>query len=122
MARGRDHGAMVPQDHIAERVRALLSGEGPVREVAMFGTRSFMVRDKLLLGARRSGALLVRVEAARHDELTARPGAAQATMGPGRDMGPGWVEVEPAALAGDDDLAFWVEVALELNRAAGPRP
>ena len=111
---------MTAQAELVERVRALLAGEEPVREVAMFGTRSFLVRDKLLAGALKDGGLLVRVAADRHEELLSRPGAAQAVMGPGRDMGPGWVEVAATALSGDG-LAAWLDVALEHNRAVtGP--
>jgi len=116
----RDDGAATPQTRTVARVRPLLSDEGPVREVSMFGTRSFMVRDRLLLGALRSGGLLVRIDPERHAELMTRPGAAQATMGPGRDMGPGWLEVDPTAVGDDAELEFWVGVALELNRATQP--
>jgi hypothetical protein len=31
-------------------------------------------------------------------------------------MGRGWIAVEPAALASDDDLSFWLTIALENNR------
>lgn len=49
-------------------------------------------------------------------EVRAR-GAIQANMGAGRDMGPGWIEVIAEAIADDDQLAFWVAVALDHNRA-----
>jgi len=106
---------MSAQSATADRVRALLAHEQPLREVSMFGTRSFMVRESFLVGALRTGGLLVRVDPDRHDELTTRPGARQATMGAGRDMGAGWVEVEPGALTGDG-LAFWVDAALARDR------
>ncbi|WP_193311513.1 TfoX/Sxy family protein [Georgenia satyanarayanai] len=112
---------MTAQTELADRVRALLAGEDPVREQGMFGTRSFLVREKLLASALRDGGLLVRVAADRHEELLARPGATQAVMGPGRDMGPGWIEVRPAAVAGDG-LASWLGVALEHNRAVTATP
>ncbi|WP_454085912.1 TfoX/Sxy family protein [Georgenia sp. Marseille-Q6866] len=106
---------MTAQTELVERVRALLAGEEPVREVTMFGTRSFLVREKLVASAVKDGGLLLRVDADRHEELLARPGAAQAVMGPDRDMGPGWVEVAATALTGDG-LASWLEIALEHNR------
>ena len=102
---------MSAQSDTADRVRAMLAHEKAVREVSMFGTRSFMVREQLLVGALRTGGLLVRVDPDRHGELITRPGARQATMGTGRDMGAGWIEVEPEALSGEG-LAFWVDVAL----------
>ena len=60
---------------------------------------------------------LVRVDADRHEELLARPGAAQAEMGAGRDMGPGWIEVAAEALVDDASLVEWIGIAIEHNRA-----
>ncbi|MBV2362267.1 TfoX/Sxy family protein [Streptomonospora nanhaiensis] len=115
---------MTPEQTVlVERVRALLA-HGPMpREVAMFGGRSFMVNERMVLAARKGGDLLVRVDADRYEELLDRPGAAQASMGPQRDMGPGWIEVAAHAVNDDEHLSFWVGVALEHNRAVtGGRP
>lgn len=106
------------QTGLVERLRGVLADEPVRREVSMFGGRSFMIREKMLVSALKDGGLLVRVDAARHDELLRRPGARQAEMGPGRDMGPGWIEVEAAAIDGDAKLASWVGIAMEFNRAA----
>lgn len=105
------------QAAVIERLRSLLAAEPTVREVSMFGGRSIMVNEKMIVAAQRDGALLVRVAAERHDALLAEPGAAQAEMGAGRDMGPGWIEVEASAIARDDRLAFWLAAAMEHNRA-----
>lgn len=105
------------QTALVERLRTLLAGEPVVREVSMFGGRSFMVNEKMIVSASRDGGLLVRVAAGRHDELLARPGAAQAEMGAGRDMGPGWIDVDADAIAGDEQLADWIAIAMEHNRA-----
>lgn len=110
--------ARAARDELVERLRTLLADEPSVREVSMFGGRSFMVDDKMVVSALPGGGLLVRVDASRHDELVARPGAAQAEMGAGRDMGPGWVAVDAAAVGGDDGLSSWLGVALEHHRAA----
>ena len=82
----------------------------------MFGGRAIMVNDKMIVSAGRSGDLLVRVAADRHEPLLREPGAEQAQMGAGRVMGPGWVTVTPEAIADDDRLAFWVDVAMRHNR------
>ncbi|MFT3888370.1 MAG: TfoX/Sxy family protein [Arachnia sp.] len=103
------------QADLVGRVRALLADEPVTREVPMFGGRSFMVDEKLLVSALKEGGLLVRVAAAEHEDLLRRPGAAQATMGPERTMGPGWIEVASEALT-DDGLASWLHVALAYNR------
>jgi hypothetical protein len=82
----------------------------------MFGKVAFMVNEKMVVAV---GAddLLVRVDPDRHAELTDRAGAAQAEMGAGRDMGPGWISVAEDALLADEDLRFWVQVALLHNAA-----
>jgi len=108
------------QADVVARLRALLVGE-PVRELSMFGGLSFMVGDKMLANVRKDGDLLLRVDADRHDELVAHPGAAQAEMGPGRQMGPGWITVSSAAVADDEGLTFWTDVALQHNRSATGR-
>ena len=108
---------MTPEQHrLVQRVRTLVNDEPDVREVSMFGGRAIMVNDKMIVSAGKSGDLLVRADAERHEALLAEPGAAQAQMGAGRDMGPGWITVAPEAIADDERLAFWVNVARDHNR------
>ena len=110
--------AMTPeQRHLIQRVRALVDEEPDVREVSMFGGRAIMVNDKIIVSAGKTGDLLVRVDAERHGVLLAEPGAERAQMGTGRVMGPGWITVAPEAVADDERLAFWVDVAMSYNRA-----
>ena len=109
--------AMTPeQHHLVQRVRALVDDEPDVREIPMFGGRAIMVNDKMIVSAGKTGDLLVRVAADRHETLLGEPGAEQAQMGAGRDMGLGWITVAPEAIADDDRLAFWVDVAMRHNR------
>ncbi len=108
--------ALTPeQHHLVQRVRALVDDEPDVREVSMFGGRAIMVNDKMIVSAGKTGDLLVRVTAERHEALLAEPGAAQAQMGAGRGMGPGWLTVAPEAVADDERLTFWVDVARDHN-------
>ena len=108
---------MTPEQHrLVQRVRALVDDEPDVREVSMFGGRAIMVNDKMIVSAGKSGDLLVRADAERHEALLDEPGATQAQMGAGRDMGPGWITVAPEAIADDEKLAFWVDVAMSYNR------
>jgi hypothetical protein len=104
------------QATLIERLRELLAAEPVVREVAMFGGRSFMVNEKMIVSALKHGGLLVRVGAEQHEELLARAGAAQAEMGSGREMGPGWIEVAAGSIDKDEALSFWVGVAMTYNR------
>ncbi|MTD16934.1 hypothetical protein GIS00_23650 [Nakamurella sp. YIM 132087] len=103
------------QSELVDRLRAALSTAPVTKEVSMFGGRSFMVAGKLAVCALKNGGLLVRVDADRHDEFLALPGAVQAHMGADRTMGPGWIEVSAAALDGPG-LDTWVGRALQYNR------
>lgn len=94
----------------------MLAAENLTREVSMFGGRAFMVDEKMVVSASRDGSLLVRVAAAEHETLLQRPGASQAEMGTGRTMGPGWISVVDTALADDETLSSWIDVALECHR------
>ena len=108
---------MTPEQHrLVQRVHTLVNDEPNVREVSMFGGRAIMVNDKMIVSAGKSGDLLVRADAERHEALLDEPGATQAQMGAGRDMGPGWITVAPEAIADDERLAFWVVVAKDHNR------
>ena len=104
------------QTGLIHRIRALLADEPTVREVSMFGGISFMVNEKMIVAAGKDGSLLVRVDAERHEELLDRQGAAQAVMGTGRDMGPGWIRVTVDAISEDEPLASWIDVAMDYNR------
>ena len=111
------------RDALADRVRAALPQDRPVREVSMFGGVSFMVDDSMVVAAGRGGDLLVRIDPARNDELLSVPGARPAVMGADRPMGPGWITVSRDGLATDEQLAFWLHVGLDhltdLRRQAG---
>ena len=79
----------------------------------MFGGLSFMVSDRMVVCVRRDGDLLVRAAPERADELLLLEGAQPAEMGAGRPMGRSWIAVGSAALTTDDQLGFWIGVALE---------
>lgn len=111
----RDHGPT------AERIRALLASESSTREMSMFGGLSFMVNDKIVVNVRGNGDLLVRVDPDRSPELVAEHGARPAEMGTGRSMGPSWLDVPAERTATDDELGFWIEVAMAFNEQAGAR-
>lgn len=101
------------REALADRVRALLPRDRPVREVSMFGGLSFMVDDAMAVAAGRDGDLLVRTDPARHDELLGVLGARPAVMGPDRPMGPGWITVSDDGLTTDEQIAFWIEIGLQ---------
>lgn len=104
------------QATLVERVHALLEEETQVREVRMFGGRSIMVNDRMIVSVRGDGSLLVRVAADDHDLYLAESGAAPAEMGKGRVMGPGWITVAPECLL-EERLSFWIQAARAHNHA-----
>lgn len=97
---------------LAARVRELL--DVPAVEKRMFGGVSFMVDDAMLLSVRGSGDLLVRVDPERSDELIGEHGASLTTMGK-RSMGPSWLTVPAERLASEEQLRFWLDLALEFH-------
>ena len=111
------------REAMADRVRAVLPRDRPVREVSMFGGLSFMVDESMVVAVDRHGDLLVRIDPACHEELLHLPGARPAVMGVDRPMGPGWITVARDGLATDEQLDFWTHAGLEHQaaRAAGGR-
>jgi len=100
---------------LADRIREALADEPAVREVSMFGGRSFLVNGKLALTANHQGDLMLRCDPARVAELTGK-GAKLAQMR-GRQMSSGWITVSSGDVQAEHDLAFWLGVALQHNKA-----
>lgn len=69
------------QDRLLERIRAALPQDVSVREITMFGGRTFMVNEKLAVSAGRDGKLHVHVRPEDQAELLRREEASQAEMG-----------------------------------------
>ncbi len=103
--------ADVPFDpEVVARVRECLNTL-EVREVAMFGGRSFMVHDQLAVAAASDGSLLLRCAPDQLDRLLQRDGAQPAEMR-GTTMSPGWIRVDVDALEDDDVLRQWIDDAV----------
>lgn len=97
---------------LADRIRALLGGDGEIEERAMFGSRAFLSEGRILVGARKGGNLLVRVAAERAAVLLTEPGVSRAVMG-ARTMSENWLDVAPEVVADDVALMGWIDVARE---------
>lgn len=101
----------VPFDpELAARLRECLA-DCDVREVAMFGGRSFMVHDQLAVAAASDGSLLLRCAPEQRTELLRGDGARPAEMR-GKPMSPGWIRVDLDAVRDDAVLQRWVDVAV----------
>jgi TfoX/Sxy family transcriptional regulator of competence genes len=98
---------MAYDEKLAERIRELVASEPGITEAKMFGGLAFLVGGNMAVGASGQGGILVRVDPAESDSLTAGSAAAVAEMR-GRPM-PGWVRVASADLLSEAQLRPWVE-------------
>jgi hypothetical protein len=73
----------------------------------MFGGLAFLIGGNMAIAASGQGGILVRVDPEESDELVASTPARPMEMR-GREMA-GWLRVETGDVAGDDQLAAWVE-------------
>lgn len=93
---------------LAARVREMFAEGPPVREQAMFGGLAFLVVGKIAVAASANGGLLVRVGAARAEQLTRTTAAQPMEMG-GRIMR-GWVHVDGEHVRSRRQLGEWIDI------------
>jgi TfoX/Sxy family transcriptional regulator of competence genes len=94
-------------EELAGRIRALLGGWDDLTEKKMFGGLAFLLGGNMAVAASGQGGILVRVDPEESDELVASTAAEPMEMR-GRQMA-GWLRVDTADVAADDELAAWVE-------------
>jgi hypothetical protein len=104
---------------LAERIRALLEAEDGVREQRAFGGLAFLVDGNMAVSADNRGGVMVRVDPARSAELAAEPHVAPMEMR-GRAMA-GWLHVDPAGAATDEQLRRWVDTGVAFARTLPPK-
>jgi len=100
---------------LAARVREMFA-DVPVLEKAMFGGLAFMVAGKIAVAASSDGGLLVRVGAARAEQLLKTTAAQPMAMG-GRTMR-GWVQVDGEHLGSRHQLAEWIDIGIAAAASA----
>jgi TfoX/Sxy family transcriptional regulator of competence genes len=83
----------------------------------MFGGLCFMVNSKMCVGVEKE-RLMVRLDPAVYDEAMKRRGCRPMDF-TGRVM-KGFVFVDAAVLDSDDELQYWIGLALEYNKIAKP--
>ena len=98
---------MAYDEELAGRIRALLGGRDDLTEKEMFGGLAFLLSGNMAVAASGQGGILVRVDPEESDELVASTSAAPMEMR-GRQMA-GWLRVDTADVAADDELAAWVD-------------
>jgi TfoX/Sxy family transcriptional regulator of competence genes len=109
----------MPYDEsLADRVRSLIAcTHKNIEEKRMFGGLCFMVNDKMCVGVEKE-RLMVRLDPAAYDEAMKRRGCRPMDF-TGRVM-KGFVFVDAAVLDSDDELQYWIDLALEYNKIAKP--
>ena len=98
---------MAYDEELAARIRDLMSAEPSLAEKKMFGGLAFLVRGNMAVGVSGQGGILVRVDPDESDELVATTSAQLMEMR-GRSMR-GWLRVAAQDVAGDGELAEWLE-------------
>jgi TfoX/Sxy family transcriptional regulator of competence genes len=106
-------------EELAARIRELLAGESGLKEQKMFGGLAFLIGGNMAVAASGQGGLLVRVDPAESDTLTASTPAHVMEMR-GREM-KGWLRVEASDVEVQGELATWVERGASFARSLPPK-
>lgn len=101
-------------EQLINRVRTALQDVPSVKEKKMFGSIAFMVRGKMCMSAR-AERIMCRIDPALHDTALKRKGCRTVIM-KGRAYR-GYVYVDAAMVKTARALKYWVELALQYNRA-----
>lgn len=100
---------------LALRVAERLMHIPDVEEKLMFSGLVFMVNGKMCIGVSKHG-LMVRLDPNALENLPEKDGWEQMVMG-GRPM-KGYISVSEDVLVRNDELDFWVKLALDFNPSA----
>ena len=106
---------MAYDEDLAARMRTLVAGEPGLSEKKMFGGLAFLVGGNMAVAASGQGGALVRVDPAESETLV-RTSSARLMEMRGREL-PGWLRLESADLASDEELATWVERGVSFARS-----
>ena len=102
--------------HLAERIRMALKQKGTTySEKEMMGGLAFMVKDKMCVGITDHN-LMARIDPDLYEEALKKNGCRPMEF-TGRPMR-GWIYVDPEGIDIDDDLNYWIQLALDFNPKA----
>ena len=107
---------MAYDEFLAERIQRMYE-EKRVSFIAkkMFGGVCFLVNDKMCTGVLKND-LMVRIDPDRNQEELKKPGAVPMDFS-GKSM-KGFIMVDPVNIDMDEDLEYWIDLALEFNPRA----
>jgi TfoX/Sxy family transcriptional regulator of competence genes len=110
---------MAYDEHLADRVREIVSASGEFSERKMFGGLAFMVAGHMAVAASREGGIMLRVDPAETDALLAKPFCRPFEMR-GKPID-GWLRVDADGVATKRQLERWVMRGVTYARAQPPR-
>ena len=105
---------MAYDEHLADRIRALVEGEAGLTEKKMFGGLAFLIGGNMAVAASGQGGLLVRADASTSAELLTSTEVRPMEMR-GRQM-QGWLRVDTEAVRTKRQLGKWVRVGVGYAR------
>lgn len=107
---------MAYDEFLAERIQRIYQEKRiPFIAKKMFGGVCFLVDGKMCAGVLKSD-LMVRIDPERNDRELTRPGARPMDFS-GKSM-KGFILIDPLCVDMDDDLEYWINLALEYNPRA----
>jgi len=101
---------------LADRIKAvLIEKNSSFEEKQMMGGLTFMVDNKMCVGVVKN-QMMARIDPDMYEDAITKEGCRPMDF-TGRPM-KGWIFLEPEGIDLDDDLSYWVELALEYNPKA----
>jgi TfoX/Sxy family transcriptional regulator of competence genes len=110
---------MAYDEHLADRIRELISGEKGLEEKRMFGGLAFLINGNMSVAASGQGGLLVRVPPEDTDQLVTRNHVSPMVMA-GREAR-GWLRVDDAGVKTKRQLQGWVSRGVGYARSLKPK-
>ena len=104
---------MAFSESLAQRVRDLLYPLTKAEEKKMFGGIAFMVSGNMTVGVNQDN-LIVRVGLENYETALGKP-ATDLFQPTGKPMA-GWITVAPDGYQTDENLKYWIKLALEFVR------
>jgi hypothetical protein len=109
---------MAYDEHLEERIRALLPDEPGITSKKMFGGLAFMLDGNMAVGVS-NDELMVRVDPDSFDDLVAGSDVRPFEMG-GRGM-KGWILAGGEAIAEEQDLERWIDIGMGYAGSLPPK-
>lgn len=107
---------MAYDEYLAERIAQTLKEKNTkFKEMKMMGGIAFMVNDKMCVGIINSD-LMARIDPEIYEESLKRKGVRE--MDFTKKPMKGWIYVSPEGIDTDEELASWIQLAIDYNPKA----